>query len=103
MVLRCPGLCRPAGEPPDPGDLGLARLHDQVIEIVTGFCPDVEVVEPGVCAFGARGPARYYSGEQTLAKRITVAVADLGVRSRAGVADGLFAALLAAGGRDRSR
>ena len=63
---------------------------------MTGFCPDVEVVEPGVCAFGARGPARYFGGETALAARITAALADLGVESRTGVADGLFAALLAA-------
>ena len=63
---------------------------------MTGFCPDVEVVEPGVCAFGARGPARYFGGETALAARITAALADLGEQSKAGVADGLFAALLAA-------
>ena len=63
---------------------------------MTGFCPKVEVVEPGVCAFGARGPARYFGGETALAVRIIAAVADLGVESRVGVADGLFAALLAA-------
>ena len=67
-----------------------------MIAAVTGFCPDVEVVEPGVCAFGARGPARYFGGETALAARITAALADLGEQSRAGVADGLFAALLAA-------
>ena len=77
-------------------DLVAARLLEQVIAVVTGFCPKVEVVEPGVCAFGARGPARYFGGETALAARIIAAVADLGVESRVGVADGLFAALLAA-------
>ena len=67
-----------------------------MITVVTGFCPKVEVVEPGVGAFGARGPARYFGGETALAARIIAAVADLGVESRVGVADGLFAALLAA-------
>ena len=73
-----------------------ARLLEQVIAVVTAFCPKVEAVEPGVCAFGARGPARYFGGETALAARIIVAVADLGVESQVGVADGLFAALLAA-------
>ena len=73
-----------------------ARLLEQVIAVVTGFCPKVEVVEPGVCAFGARGPARYFGGETALAARIIAAVADLGVESRVGVANGLFTALLAA-------
>ena len=82
-------------------DRQTAHRHEQVIAAVTGFCPDVEVVEPGVCAFGARGPARYFGGETALAARITAALADLGEQSRAGVADGLFAALLAArDGRD---
>ena len=88
--------------PRDPWDFATARLFEQVIAVVTGFCPKVEVVEPGVCAFGARGPARYFGGETALAARIIAAVADLGVESRVGVADGLFAALLllAAGAAD---
>jgi protein ImuB len=96
MVVSCPGLCGPDGKPQDHGDFEAARLLEQVIAVVTGFCPKVEVVEPGVCAFGARGPARYFGGETTLAARIIAAVADLGVKSQVGVADGLFAALLAA-------
>ena len=71
-------------------------MLEQVIAVVTAFCPKVEAVEPGVCAFGARGPARYFGGETALAARIIAAVADLGVEPRVGVADGLFAALLAA-------
>src|SRR4029077_8051392 len=77
-------------------DQETARRHERVIAAVTGFCPDVEVVEPGGCAVGARGPARYFGGETALAARITAALAGLGVENRTGVADGLFAALLAA-------
>lgn len=91
MVVACPDLHLSAGP-----DIQRARRHEQMIAVVTGFCPDVEVVEPGVCAFGARGPARYFGGETPLATGITVALADLGVEGRVGVADGLFAALLAA-------
>jgi hypothetical protein len=95
MVLCCFGLSAP-------------ELFDQVLAAVTAFCPAVEAVEPGVCAFGARGPARYFGGETTLARRIIAVIADLGLRARAGlqtwtglqarvgVADGLFAAQLAA-------
>jgi protein ImuB len=87
MVLCCLGL-------PAPG------LFDQVLTAVTAFCPAVEAVEPGVCAFGARGPARYFGGETALAGRIIAAVEDLGatarIRAGIGVADGLFAAHLAA-------
>src|SRR6185295_4429918 len=77
-------------------DSQTAHRHERVIAAVTGFCPDVEVVEPGVCAFGARGPARYFGGETALAARITAALADLGEHSKVGVADGFFAAVLAA-------
>jgi protein ImuB len=100
MVICCPGLCWPGGmTPPSPPGLAgprVAREFDRVLTAVTAFCPAVEAVEPGVCAFGARGPARYFGGETALAGRIIAAVADLGVESRAGVADGLFAAHLAA-------
>ena len=92
--LRCPDLRRPDLSPGP--DAQAARRHERVIAAVTGFCPDVEVVEPGVCAFGARGPARYFGGEAALAARIIAAVADLGTEAAVGVADGLFAALLAA-------
>jgi len=103
MVVTCPDLHSPDLHSPELGgagtsgpDLVAARLLEQVIAVVTGFCPKVEVVEPGVCAFGARGPARYFGGETALAARIIAAVANLGVESRVGIAEGLFAALLAA-------
>ncbi len=108
MVVRCPELCRPEGSgpaaPPEnkrqPGvsapDHEAARLFERVIAAVTRFCPRVEAVEPGVCAFGARGPARYFGGETVLASQIIAVVEDLGTQPRVGAADGLFAALLAA-------
>jgi protein ImuB len=121
LVLCCPELCRPetdgregrsreARGPAGRGgegrgrsaaapDRGAARVFERVIAVLAGFCPAVEAVEPGVCAFGARGPARYFGGETVLAGKIIAAVADVGVEGRIGVADGLFAALLAARGR----
>ena len=101
MIVSCPDLYRPElhgadASVPNSGDPGPARRLERVITVLTGFCPNVEVVEPGVCAFDARGPARYFGGETALAARIIAAVADLGVESRVGVADGLFAAFLAA-------
>ncbi len=113
MVLCCPELGAPElGAPelggpepggPEPGGPersapgpGAARLFEQVITAVTAFCPRVEAVEPGVCAFGVRGPARYFGGETALVGQIIAAVAQVGVQARAGVADGLFAARLAA-------
>jgi protein ImuB len=93
MVVRCPSLCGPDASVAGPQ---AARLFERVIGVLTGFCPDVEAAEPGVCAFGARGPARYFGGEALLASKIIAAVAELGVESRVGAADGMFAALLAA-------
>ncbi len=98
MVVSCPELHRPSPRA-DPGPQ-TARRHERMVAIVTGFCPDVEIAEPGVCAFGARGPARYFGGEAALATRIIAALANPGTQAgsgvRVGVADGLFAALLAA-------
>ncbi len=100
MVVRCPQLCwsAPGAGISGPDARAAARLSEQVLAAVTRFCPGVEAVEPGVCAFGARGPARYFGGEMVLAGAIIAAVADLGLASRVGIADGLFAALLAARG-----
>ncbi len=64
--------------------------------MVEEFCPQVEVLRPGVCALSARGPARYFGGAEALARKITAAVARRGFGCRVGVADGLFAAQLAA-------
>ena len=94
MVVSCPEL-HSTDLSADPST-ETARRHERVIAAVTGFCPDVEVVEPGVCAFGARGPARYFGSETALATRITAALADLDAGGLVGIADGLFAALLAA-------
>jgi protein ImuB len=73
-----------------------ARAFEQVVTVVEGFCPRVEVLRPGACAFGARGPARYFGGEEALTGKIINAVARHGFACRLGVADGVFAAQLAA-------
>ena len=79
-----------------------ARAFEPVVTAVAGFCPTVEVVRPGLCAFAARGPARYFGGEESLVGRVTAAVdsvvsgAGSSLKCRAGIADGVFAATLAA-------
>ena len=73
-----------------------ARAFEPVVAAVEEFCPRVEVVRPGLCAIGARGPARYFGGEKALAEKLTQALTDRGVTCRTGVADGMFAAQLAA-------
>ncbi len=111
MVVCCPDLGASEPEPAaaqrsEPAAAGRSELaagqrFEQVIAAVTGFCPRVEAVEPGVCAFGARGPARYFGGETVLARKIIAALADLGEQARIGAADSVFAALLAARGAER--
>jgi len=72
-----------------------------VVSVVQEFCPRIEVLRPGLCAFGVRGPARYFGGEAELARKAADAVSLLGYECGVGIADGLFAALLAA--RDSQR
>jgi len=91
---------RPAVPASPVGGEAAARAFEQVVTVVEGFCPRVEVLRPGSCAIGARGPARYFGGEGALARKISDAVARCGFTGRVGVADGLFAAQLAARARD---
>jgi protein ImuB len=86
LVLRCPEWS---------GDEA-ARAFEPVVAIVGEFCPNVEVLRPGVCAFAAKGPARYFGGESELARKLAEAVSSGGFTCQVGVADGLFAAQLAA-------
>src|SRR5438445_1999082 len=86
---RCPGMKVVAH---DPGRDG--RAFEPVVAAVEAFCPRVEIVRPGVCAVATRGPSRYFGGDEALAARVAEAVADVG--GRTGIADGPFAAELAA-------
>ncbi len=95
---------RSSKEPPvrmvvvDLGEID-ARDCEPVAAVLEQFTPLSEALRPGLHAFGARGPSRYFGGEQALAELVVRATADaLGSASRArvGVADGLFAAGLAA-------
>jgi protein ImuB len=94
LVVRCPDWPLPSGEA-DRADGLDARAFEAVVSAVAGFCPRIEVLRPGICAFGVRGPARYFGGEAELAGKITETVTRLGFGCGTGVADGMFAALLA--------
>jgi len=89
LVVRCP-------EWPVPPDPDSARAFERVLSLVEELCPRVEVLRPGACAIGARGPARYFGGEEALAGKIVEAVTGGGFACQVGIADGLFAARLAA-------
>jgi len=86
----------PRGDGAGPGPGHRAAEFGRVVSAVEGCCPRVEVLRPGVCAIGAHGPARYFGGEAALAAKIITAVAGAGFASQIGIADGLFAACLAA-------
>lgn len=74
-----------------------ARVFEPIAAAVEAFAPRVEVVRPGLCAVPTRGPSRYFGGDEALAEEVGKAVfARSGHPCRVGVADGLFAATLAA-------
>ncbi|GAA2611332.1 DNA polymerase Y family protein [Actinomadura fulvescens] len=72
------------------------RLFETVVDAVAALTPKVEVVRPGLCAIAARGAARFYGGEESLRVMVQDAVVEAGFDCGAGIADGLFAAELAA-------
>ncbi|HYN96846.1 MAG TPA: DNA polymerase Y family protein, partial [Pilimelia sp.] len=74
-----------------------ARSFEMVVAAVETVVAGVAVVRPGTCAGGARGPARYFGGEERAAERIVEHVAQTcAVECQVGIADGVFAAGLAA-------
>jgi protein ImuB len=91
VIVRCPALTD------EDEDGTVLRRFIAVIEAVEAFCPWVSVVQAGVCSLPARGPARYFGGEERLIRLIRECVeAATGTPAEVGVADGLFAALVAA-------
>jgi protein ImuB len=86
---------RQPGRPADQAVSPAARAFEPVVGAVQEFCPRIEVLRPGLCAFGIRGPAKYFGGETELARKVASRVAGLGYDCGVGVADGLFAGLLA--------
>ena len=73
------------------------RAYEPVIAAVEQHAPHVEVLRAGVCAVAARGPARHFGGEDAVAERLVEQIAQrCGVEAQVGIADGIFAAGLAA-------
>jgi hypothetical protein len=87
VVVWCPELLEegPRGEE--------ARRFVQVVARASELCPWIHPIRLGVCALPARGPARFFGGEEMVVSRLGQAVDE---EARIGVADGLFAAVLAA-------
>jgi protein ImuB len=96
---HCPGLVLRDRDTDAEG-----RLFESVAVAVSGVTPWVEVVRPGVCAIPVRGAARYHGGgahgtaadEEALRIHVQDTVVEHGFDCGAGIADGLFAAELAA-------
>lgn len=91
---RCPELVvldhDPAAE---------ARAFELVPAALEALTPRIEITRPGTCAFPTRGPSRYHGGDEALAHLAAARAAEaLGTRCpvAVGVADGPFAAALAA-------
>src|SRR4051794_25129587 len=76
-----------------------ARAFEAVVAAVEEVAVGVEVIRPGACALAARGPVRYFGGEEAAAERIVEQIAEVcAVESQVGIADGVFAAGVGAGG-----
>ena len=92
---RCPELSIVRA---DPGRD--ARAWESVVAAIEALMPSVQVLSPGALAVPIKGPSRYYGGDGPLADRVRkVAEETVGKTGCwVGVADGLFAARLAAGG-----
>jgi protein ImuB len=76
-----------------------ARAFEPVPAALEALTPRIEITRPGACAFPTRGPSRYHGGDEALAERAAVLVSEV-LEGRCpvqvGVADGPFAAALAA-------
>lgn len=82
-----------------------ARLFEPVAAALEGLTPRVEVAGPGLVAFPTRGPSRFFGGDEAMTARVLADVSPvLAGRGevRIGVADGIFAARLAARSIDAS-
>ncbi|RSD22271.1 DNA polymerase Y family protein [Amycolatopsis eburnea] len=74
-----------------------ARLFEPVARAVEALVVGVEVVRPGLVAVPVDGAAPYFGGEHALVERLVDEVsAAAGVECQVGIAEGLFAATLAA-------
>jgi hypothetical protein len=87
VVIWCPELQQEGARGEE------ARRFVQVVANAGELCPWTHPIRLGVCALPARGPARFFGGEEMVVSGLVEAV---GESAHVGVADGLFAAVLAA-------
>ena len=84
VVVWCPELQQEGARGEE------ARRFVQVVARAGELCPWAHPIRLGVCALPARGPARFFGGEEMVVSRLVEAV---GEDAHVGVADGLFAAV----------
>ena len=91
---RCPGLLtRPVDS------AGEARAFEALCRVVEVLAPRMALDRPGLLFVPTRGPSRYFGGDEAFATRILAEVTvllDGPAGARVGIADGVFAAGLAA-------
>jgi protein ImuB len=85
---------------------GDARRFEGVVTAIAALIPRVEITEPGMLSFLAKGPSRYFGGEAAMADRMTALASSMASDSETaleavggfgmGIADGRFAAAIAA-------
>ncbi len=76
-----------------------ARLFEPVVAALDDVTPRVELTRPGTCALGMRGPSRYFGGDAAVSELVHERLAEVVAGRtdvRIGIADGPFAAELAA-------
>ncbi|MCX6503490.1 MAG: DNA polymerase Y family protein [Microbacterium sp.] len=73
------------------------RVFAPLVAAVEDRAPNVQILRAGLCALKARGPARFYGGEDAAATVFREALGERGVADvRIGIADGPFTAEQAA-------
>ncbi|MDP9464710.1 MAG: DNA polymerase Y family protein [Actinomycetota bacterium] len=94
QAQACCPLARLVAYDPD----GDARRFESVVTAIAALIPRVEITEPGMLSFLAKGPSRYFGGEAAMAAHMVgVAIGAAGAAGFGiGVADGRFAAAIAA-------
>ena len=92
---RCAGLVVV-----DADDAADARAFEAVVRAVEQLSPRLVLEHPGRLTLPTRGPARYFGGDDAFAARVLAVVRDVGAHARVGIADGGFAAGLAARAAD---
>lgn len=86
-------MCCPTLDVHPYDEQGTARAFAPVLAAIEQTIPGVELLRPGLCAMRARGPARYYGGEEAAAATLTALATELGFpEARVGIASGRFAA-----------